>query len=202
MRDVTWTHPALPLILNMIPVETNSLVDVGSGRGILGALCRIYREPKRLVCVEKYLPSLSFSKDFRFYDEYLHWDLERVPLPFKDREFETAVCIEVIEHLPKDCGRRLLDELERIAGRIVISTPNFLYDQPEFDDNPYQKHLSYWAPGEFRKRGYRVYGIGDMKVLNRRIRFVSSGLRSLTKYLPSVSTLLLCVKDSGGKGTA
>src|SRR2546425_869065 len=60
--QVTWTHPALPMILSMIPEDTDSLVDIGCGRGIVGALCRIYRRPTHLVGVDAYKPYLQFCE--------------------------------------------------------------------------------------------------------------------------------------------
>jgi 16S rRNA G1207 methylase RsmC len=46
--EVTWAHPFLEKLLNEIPVETKSLVDLGCGRGIIGATMLIYRNPKDL----------------------------------------------------------------------------------------------------------------------------------------------------------
>lgn len=196
MVDVAWTHPALPYILGTIPKEMKSLIDVGCGRGIIGALCRIYREPSRLVGMDVYESYLQFCKQFKFYDEYGNWNLEKPPLPFKNREFDVATCIEVIEHLPKDSGGRLLDELERIATRIIVTTPNIFSEQATFDNNPYQEHVSLWRVRDFRRRHYKVYGVGEMKIFGRTIKYISSGFGPMTRYIPHLSTLLLCIKDN------
>jgi len=202
MPEITWTHVALPLILNQIPEETKSLVDVGCGRGIIGALCRIYREPTRLVGIDVYEPYLEFCKHSKFYDELVHWNLERQPLPFMDKEFEVATHIEVIEHLSRDAGERLMDELERIALRVIITTPNYFFEQSEFDQNPHQKHISLWRVRDFRRRNYKVYGVGGMKVLGRTVRWLSAALGPMTRYMPSVSSMLLCIKDTMKDGMA
>jgi len=195
MPDITWTHPALPRILDMIPKEMKSLVDIGCGRGIIGPLCRIYREPTRLVGIDVYEPYLEFCKHFKFYDELVHWNLENLPLPFKDKEFEVVTCIEVIEHLSRDAGEKLMDEMERIGQRVIITTPNHFFKQAEYDHNPSQKHVSLWTVRDFRKRNYAVYGIGGMKVFGRTVRYISTAFEPMTKYMPSFSSLLLCVKD-------
>lgn len=195
MPDVTWTHLALPRILDAIPKDTKSLIDVGCGRGIIGAVCRIYREPERLVGIDVYEPYLGFCNRFGFYDELICWNLERQPLPFKDKEFDVATCIEAIEHLPRDVGENLIDELERISYRIIITTPTCFFEQHEFDHNPHQKHASFWTVRDFRKRKYRVYGVGGMKVFGRTVRYVSTALGPVTKYIPSLSSLCLCIKD-------
>lgn len=195
MPDVKYTHPSLPLILAQIPEDTKTLVDLGCGRGIIGALCRIYREPERLVGVDVYEPYLEFCKRFGLYDQLILWDLEKIPLPFKDKEFDVATCIEVIEHLSIDAGRRLLDEMERIARYIIVTTPNYYFEQSEFDQNPHQKHISVWRVRDFRERNYKVYGVGGMKICGRLVKRLSTALGPMTRYMPHLSSLLLCVKD-------
>lgn len=194
--DVTWTHPALPSILEQIPTGMQSLLDVGCGRGIIGALSRIYREPKRLVGLDVYGPYLEFCQRFSLYDELVQWDLEKLPLPFGAEEFEVATCIEVIEHLHREHGERLLDELERVAQRVVVTTPNLFFEQAEYDGNLHQRHLSFWRPSDFRRRGYKVLGVGVFTIAGRQVRYLSAALGSATRYVPTLSSLLLCVKDS------
>lgn len=194
MPDITWTHPALPRILHAIPAGVTSLVDLGCGSGIMGALCRVYRDPVRTVGVDAYDPYLERVRARRLYDEVVKWRLEEAPLPFRDREFEVATCIEVIEHLPRDAGERLLDELERIAGRVVISTPNWFFDQEKLDGNPLQVHRSLWRERDFTARGYAVTGVGGMKILGRHVRVLSTLLGPATLRLPRLSTLILCVR--------
>jgi predicted TPR repeat methyltransferase len=41
-------------------VDVESLLDLGCGRGIVGALCRIYRAPRRLVGFDAWEPYLGF----------------------------------------------------------------------------------------------------------------------------------------------
>lgn len=197
MPDVTWIHPGIPIVLEAIPKEVKSLIDVGCGRGIIGALCRIYRDPLRLVGIDVYKPYLEFCNIFKFYDELMQLDLENSPLPFNDKEFEVATCIEVIEHLSRPAGERLLDDMERVAGRVIVTTPNRFFEQPEYDGNPYQKHLSIWRTKDFLERGYRVYGVGDMKICGRTVKYISGALGPLTRYMPKLSSLLLCVKNVG-----
>jgi len=195
MPEVTWTHPALPRILGAIPVEARSLIDVGCGRGIIGALARIYRRPTRLVGIDVYEPYLELCRGHRFYDECVQRALEDLPLPYGDGEFHVATCIEVIEHLPHPAGLKLLDELERIAKRVIVTTPGLFFEQTSFDDNPHQHHVSLWRAQDFRNRGYRVYGVGGMKAFGKEVRYISYALGPLTWPLPALSTLILCVRD-------
>ena len=214
--DVVWTHRSLPLILDSIPVNCRSLLDVGCGRGIIGALGRIYRGLDRLVGVEGFKPYLEFSQKAGFYDHTILRDLNDTPLPFGTQEFEVVTCIEVIEHLEWSAGQRLLDELERIGSRVIVTTPNIRFQQDEYDGNIFQRHLSGWNPGDFRARGYRVYGAGNLNVgyalknatekvvgrvaggalfsgIRNSARSVLQAFGPFTYNVPRLSTSLLCV---------
>jgi hypothetical protein len=219
LPDTVWTHGALPGILEAIPVNCESLVDLGCGRGIIGALCRIYRAPRRLVGVDGFEPYLAFCKQMGFYDETFRSDLRETPLPFRAQEFHVATCIEVIEHLPKDAGKTLLDELERIASCVIVATPGIWFEQDNYDGNILQRHLSLWRTSEFRDRGYQVWGVGALSIgyqirsvmskvvgkhavsvaqseIRGAARRVSEALGPLTRSWPQLSTKLLCVKTA------
>ena len=56
----TWTRPFLHELLEEIPKGVESLIDVGCGRGIVGAMTRIYRTPKRLVGVDIFQDYIDF----------------------------------------------------------------------------------------------------------------------------------------------
>jgi len=168
------------------PLE--SLIDVGCGRGIVGALVRIYRNVTRLVGVDIFPPYIDFCKKFNLYDKIYPMDLRQTPLPFKNHEFEVATCIEVVEHLHKEYGEKLLDELQRIADTIIVSTPSHYFKQPKHhvDRNPFQTHVSKWAISDFRKRGYEVIGVGNLTIINLNIP-----IRKLTCKFPQLYQFLL-----------
>ena len=214
--DVVWTHPSLPLILDSIPVHCKSLLDVGCGRGIIGALCRIYRGVDRLVGVDGFEPYLEFNRKLGFYDRTIAHNLNDTPLPFATQEFEVVTCIEVIEHMDWSAGQKLLDELERIGSLVLVTTPNVGFQQREYDGNVFQRHLSRWRPSDFQARGYRVYGAGNLNIgyvlknvtekavghvaggalfsgIKKSARYISQALGPLTHDAPTFSTSLLCV---------
>lgn len=186
---ITWTHPFLHEILDVIPKEVKSLIDVGCGKGIIGALMRIYRNSSRLVGIDIRPDYLDFCKKFNFYDEVYQVDLRKLPLPFKDKEFEVATCIEVIEHLTKTEGEVLLNELERIAGNIVITTPSYWHPNI-VSENPFRWHRSLWKVSDFKKKGYLVKGTGNLKILNLPLH-----LRIFTSKLPNLFEFVMAVKS-------
>jgi len=160
----TWTRPFLHELLEEIPKDVDSLIDVGCGRGIVGAMVRIYRTPRRLVGVDIFQDYIDFCKKYSIYDELHCLDLRQTPLPFRDNEFSVATCIETIEHLPKKHGEKLLDELYRIADTVIVSTPSVFFRQPKnhVGRNPFQAHVSKWTVEDFKKRGYEVRGVGEL----------------------------------------
>jgi ubiquinone/menaquinone biosynthesis C-methylase UbiE len=184
----TWTRPFLHELLEEIPKDVESLIDVGCGRGIVGALTRIYRTPKRLVGIDIFQDYIDFCKKFCVYDELHRLDLRSIPLPFSDREFSVATCIETIEHLPKRHGEKLLNELHRIADLVIVSTPSAFFTQPKshVKNNPFQEHVSKWNVEDFRKRGYNVKGVGELAAHKLAIP-----TRKLTCKFPQLHQFLL-----------
>ena len=193
--QVYWTHSFLDILLKLIPLDVNSVIDVGCGKGLIGALLRIYRNPKRLIGIEIYDPYIQFVKKHRLYDEVLKWDLRKIPLPFMNNEFDLVICIEVIEHLKKDEGKQLLAELERIGNFVIISTPQRFYEQPEYDNNPFQQHRSQWNWKEFKTMGYEVIGVGNFMVGNIEIPLLSYALSRITICFPFISSHIIAYKE-------
>ncbi|MCI4318998.1 MAG: class I SAM-dependent methyltransferase [Thermoplasmata archaeon] len=86
-------------------------------------------------------------------------------LPFRDRSFDAVLALDVIEHLPKEDGYRLLREMERVARRkVIVFTPNGFLPQAG-DDNPHQEHLSGWTVSDLERQGYRVGGVRGWRPL-------------------------------------
>ncbi len=93
------------IAVNLAPFLSGSVLDVGCGEAYLRAHVRHYigvdlvGEPDVIV------------------------DLERAGLPFRDRSFDSVVCVHVLEHL--DSLREIAADLFRVAGRhVVVSVPN------------------------------------------------------------------------------
>ncbi len=183
-----WTRPFLHELLEEIPKDVESLIDIGCGRGIVGAITRIYRTPKRLVGIDIFQDHIDFCKKYRIYDELHRLDLRIVPLPFSNQEFSVATCVETIEHLPKRKGEKLLNELYRIADVVIVSTPSAFFRQPKnhVKNNSFQAHVSKWTVEDFRKRGFEVKGVGEVAVHKLAI-----STRKLTCRFPQIHQFLL-----------
>ncbi len=135
-----------------------TILDVGCGKGepmkVINRFKTFYG-----VGVDVFKPYLIKCKNESTHNEYLTCDIRW--LPFRKKSFDTVMCVEVLEHLAKNDGLKLISEMEQIAKKmVVITTPSPSFEQEAFDKNPYQAHLSFWTPAELSKLGYRVRGLG------------------------------------------
>jgi SAM-dependent methyltransferase len=195
--EINWIDDFLPILLrpSIIPNNVKDVLDVGCGRGILAPVLRTYREPRLIVGLDFYEPYLSFVAGMRMYDSLIRLDLSSSSLPFIDKSFDIVLCLEVIEHLEKQHGLRLLDELERVGRRVVISTPGMFFPQSPLDDNPRQVHRSLFRVRELERRGYRVFGVGNLTLVGRQSKTISAALGRLTYFFPGLSGTILGIRE-------
>jgi ubiquinone/menaquinone biosynthesis C-methylase UbiE len=86
------------------------------------------------------------------------WDVERVPLPFRDAEFDEVLCQDILEHVNyvpilKDLHRILKD-----SGRITIRVPHFT-SKNNYIDPTHKKMFSmrtfdFFTKHSMKGRGY------------------------------------------------
>jgi ubiquinone/menaquinone biosynthesis C-methylase UbiE len=153
----------VPYILPL--VEGAVILDVGCGRGKWGYLLKVdywYTKVGRrknklnyVVGTDLHPKYLEFVKYHRVYDGLVLCDARH--LPFRGNAFDTVLLLEVIEHMVKNEGVKLLKEAERVATRLVlVSTPSFFMRQEAKDANVFQKHLSKWTIKDFIRLGYSI----------------------------------------------
>ena len=105
-------------LTDRIPADAKTIVDVGCGNGIfVNHLLAGERRFERLCGVDRSEAALRHVRT-----EKRVAPIEA--LPFRDREFGLAACLEVIEHLPAQIYERALRELCRVSGKyVLISVP-------------------------------------------------------------------------------
>ncbi len=168
-----------------------SVLDIGCGP----------ESPVRsTVAMDAHLPSLRRSGGLRV--------AACAPrLPFRDRTFDAAVALDLIEHLDRARGDVLLAEMERVSRRrVIVFTPEGFLAQEARDGNPFQVHRSGWTTPDFARRGYRVTGVNGVKGLRgeaadlrwgptRLWRTLSCLSQGMLYRFPSLCFQILCVKD-------
>jgi SAM-dependent methyltransferase len=140
--------------------EARSFLDVGCGTGEVMQVFNLHETEIYRVGVDIFRPSLERCHNSQTYDEVILCDIRH--LPFRNKSFDVAFCVEVIEHLPKDDGCRLIEKLEELALKQVLLEFPTSTGPPEgrrWDRNVFQLHRSGWTFEEFRKEGYKVRGM-------------------------------------------
>ena len=158
-----------PVVLPLVAGKT--VLDLGCGYGHWGHLLRTHyfsddpARTARITGVDIHEGNVAFCRSTGVYDELGCADA----VEFLGRQpaaaFDTIIATELIEHLPKAAGERLLGEIIRVAARAaVLSTPNWKYLRPGAATmtgyNEHEHHVSWWTAAEFRRAGFTVRGVG------------------------------------------
>lgn len=140
----------------------DSVLDLGCGADSPVKYCSI----KYSMGVDAYKPYLKESEKRQIHNEYLLGDITRVR--FKPQSFDAVILIDVLEHIDKTAGERLLEKAEIWARKkVIVSTPNGFVAQKSLDGNPYQTHRCGWTVDEMARFGYRGFGMAGLKWLRR-----------------------------------
>lgn len=139
-----------------------SVLDVGSGV----ALTMRQLGVEHPVGAEGYLPSLQKAKLQNTHDDYVQCDVRDISKHFSAGQFDACIALDVIEHLTKADGLKMIADMERIARkRVIFFTPSGFLSQGNTEKGDLQAHLSGWEPEEMEKLGYRVTGLLGPKKL-------------------------------------
>ncbi len=127
------------------------------------------------------------------------------------KKFDVVFCSQVIEHIDRKKGEDLLSLVDKLARKkVIMGTPRGFMEQPEvfLGNNPHQVHKSGWSEDDFRKRGYKVYGIGFgpvwseeglgrtySKPLALLASIISYAFSPIVYYFPFLAAGILCFKE-------
>jgi SAM-dependent methyltransferase len=132
----------LPIVLRLVPHD--SIVDVGCGAGEWLAAARELGCDRVLGIDRRVVAVSQLAKE-----NFIVADL-CLPLPDLGR-FGLALCLEVGEHLPKNCAPVLVDSLIRLAPVVLFSAAVPLQGGPKHINEQWP---AYWNH-LFSARGYR-----------------------------------------------
>lgn len=145
----------LDLIININP---QAVLDVGTGFGKYGFLCREYLDiwegkqdykkfTRRIDGIEVFPDYLTPVHAF-VYDEVLIGNALDVVESLK-RSYDLALLIDVLEHFEKPDGIRLLKSLLGKTRFLAVSVPKDIGEQGEMFHNSHEAHLATWVPRDF-----------------------------------------------------
>lgn len=135
-----------------IDESCRSVLDVGCGFN--SPVQQLFRRPKVLVGVDGFGDAIKKARAKCIHDDYREYDVRRINEIFPQKSFDCVLASDLIEHLTKEDGFKLIYRMERIAIRkVIIYTPNgFLPQRAEYG-NVLQEHRSGWTVKEMRKLG-------------------------------------------------
>ena len=190
-----------------------TILDLGCGDG---NLMELLAEGKRwqVTGVDLYAKKVKIASKRSIFIEVFKADIIKFVKQqiIKRKKYDVVFCSQVIEHLDRKQGEELLSSVESIASqRIIIGTPREFMEQPisYLGDNPHQVHKSGWSEEDFRKRDYKVFGIGlaplwseeglirtnNNKVAVAFYSAVSFLFSPVVYFIPKIAAGILCIKD-------
>jgi len=169
-------------------LEGEIVLDCGCGFGRNGLLFRSFVWAKvddaYLIGCDIFKEYLIRVKRYNPYDDLVLCDVAY--LPFKMGKINHVIASEIIEHLDKNEGRNFLRNITNLCnGTIVLTTPYFPFEQGIIRNNPYEKHVSFWAEDDFKKAGFDTEIEGYMKPFTEVIRRFKLGAQAskIAKFL-------------------
>ncbi|MCM8782481.1 MAG: class I SAM-dependent methyltransferase [Candidatus Omnitrophica bacterium] len=179
-----------------------SVLDIGCGADSPLRYCKIPYS----IGVDAYKPAIREARTRGTHNGYIIAEINNLEL--KPNSFDAVVLIEVLEHLDKDKGKRLLEKIEQWAKKkVLISCPNGYLPQGPQRGNPYQVHRSGWDIEEMTSRGYKAYGMVGLRWKPSRFLFfplalwavISVMLQNLTYRFPKMAFEVFYVKEKKAK---
>ena len=200
-----------------VPLALRSLVHelrnhLGSCRRILEIGCgpdsplQYLAGDRHIEGLDVHEPWLQRAKEKGLLKNYHLANAMEIDRIFKPGQFDAIVALDLIEHLEKQDGHKLIEMMATIASRrVVIFTPNGFVPQHD-ETNPWNNHRSGWTVDEFEALGFSVTGMygwkalrGEWAKLKYRPRLFWGALselshRLLTRRHPRLAFSLLCTK--------
>lgn len=192
--------------------EPTTVLDLGCGNGILMTV--LSRKGKEWITtgVDLYKKDAKNANRLNTYENIIIGDVIETSqhLIKKGKKYDLVFSSQLIEHLNKKQGHKLLKLMNKLArNRIVVATPNgYIKQRDEYvGENKHQHHLSGWSAEEFKKKGYEVRGVGfrltwsegglgrdENKVVSSIFTFISFIIAPIVYFFPSLGAGIIAIK--------
>lgn len=162
----------LPYIVEQLYPTPKTVMDIGIGYGMNGALVRQYSSAGHELDnpPEQFLLGLEPFAKYRtplweVYDKVrpdtLQECLDRAPVYSapKQHGWDLILMTDVIEHLEKPDGIERLKQLQRrlnAGGKLLVSTPAIWIEQGAAHGNEHERHKSLWDCDDFRRLEFDI----------------------------------------------
>lgn len=149
------------VIKTIMESKPKTVLDCGTGMGKFGFLCRemldIYKRGDQWRTSERKttIDGVEIFKPYLDEFKHLHYIYDNIyncsVLDFEFKDYDCIILGDVLEHIDKEEGIKLLHKIINHSRIFVLSVPlgNFLY---EFKgENKYESHISVWEENELIK---------------------------------------------------
>jgi hypothetical protein len=157
-------------------VKPNSILDVGIGFGMMATLFRAVTDVRKSeASPDVYHNWTTIIDGIEIFEWYRNpaWNMytkvyigDALEVIDTLEKYDFIYCGDMIEHLTKDDGYKLIDKmLDHANGWVNIATPSPAGNQGESFGNIHEKHISDWTQAEFENyatiKGYTCEIVGN-----------------------------------------
>lgn len=198
------------LVERKLDKEAKTILDLGCGVGC--SMQFLNRRGRfKTVGIDGFKPYVDRCRRERSYDEVKLGDI-RV-LEYGNDAFDVVMCLQTLEHLDRGDGKKLIEDMGRIAKKqVIVTTDIHEYVYSGVDGNPLQRHRYVWSDGELKAVGFDVHGFGlrgwggetgFARFLPQPFRwlltvFFQVGLGGIMYHHPEWAESALCVRNNNG----
>ena len=140
-----------PIVKLLVDVAPTRVIDVGPGWSKYGLACREYLPDLRRLHAIEVKEGRRPVQDAVYDGVYTGNVLDFRSAQFW-RRWDLVLLVDVIEHLTKRDGHRVLDCMQNAGPAVLVATPKQWIEQYD-DNNPYEEHVSHWTGADFACHG-------------------------------------------------
>jgi hypothetical protein len=157
----------IPVVLDLLlSLKPKRVLDVGKGFGKYGLLIHEYMgldfkqrpDPNRGLARQSsiVIDAIECNGDYLwphvsdFYREVFHARMEDIYASLTG--YDVVLLVEVIEHIPLDVGKKLLQHFVEDGASVIVATPRKFFRQILFESSA-EDHVSFWPPREVTALG-------------------------------------------------
>lgn len=148
----------------IVEIMKKRIIEIGSGMGYWGL--HLKGSGREIVGIDLSKPYLVLTKMVGAYDSLIR--ASAVALPIRPKIFDTALAIEVIEHVDRQSGYPLIKEAKCASDCVIVLTPQNPFKIIDLKTTKFakhipetEKHLSKWTEEDFRREGFSTLILGE-----------------------------------------
>lgn len=163
-------HGISDIMNEVVRLAPKSVLDLGAGFGLYGALCRNYLDALHGRCHDyqwqTHIWGVEAFEGYRnpMWDVYNGVDAADFTgdrLTWKKAGWDLVLMIDSLEHLTPDAGAKFLDDLVENNRHVIVSVPNGHMEQGAAHGNEYETHRTTYQVEHFwRFEGAAILHMG------------------------------------------